>query len=109
MKESIPKGVSHDYRQELMQWEDRCRKFIKRDVGYMKGLVMHRWHGKIAERYYYERNNILIDNRFMPNVDLKRDTQNLWQLELNEERQLHIRDQVRMYFRQRNEDSIDIG
>jgi flagellar basal body-associated protein FliL len=38
-------------------------------------------------------------------IDLKRDCQGLFQLEDNK---IELRDAIRRYFRQRNEDSIDL-
>lgn len=98
---------SADY---LNYWTTRqklCEKWIKRDVGYVKGLYTHFFHGKTINRGYNTRENILIDGKFSPIADIKRDGQGLWQLETWEPRQIKMRDQIRQYFRKRNEDSID--
>lgn len=94
----------------LSYWQNRqnlCEKWIKRDVGVVKGLYTHFFHGKTVNRGYNTRENILIDNQFDPNTDLKKDHHGLYQLETWEPRQIKMRDQLRQYFRQRNEDSID--
>lgn len=89
----------------LGEWQNRCEKHIKRNVGFMDGAVLHYWHGKKADRRYNDRGQILIDCKFDPELDLKRDWQGLWQLT---DRSFTLRDGAREYFSRRNEDSIDL-
>ncbi len=96
-----------DYRDYWLHRQLLCERWIKRDVGYVKGLVTHFFHGEIIFRGYSWRENILIKGKFSPRTDLKRDHQGLWQLESYEPRQIYIRDGLRQYLRTRNEDSID--
>lgn len=105
---SIHKGVSHAYRAEVMEWQGRAEHHIQRDIGYVDGTILHHWHGKKADRKYVDRWHILVDNQFDPRTDLKRDCQHLWQLRVESPRQRRLRDQIRAYFRQRLEDSIDV-
>lgn len=95
------------YVRELMQWEARAERWIKRDVGYVKASLYHYWHGKKKDRGYTDRWKILRDNSFDPSTDLKYDAQGLLQLETWDLRQMNLRDQIRAYMRSRNEDSID--
>lgn len=92
------------YMDELVQWQKRAESHVKRNVGYMNGTVFHHWHGKKKDRRYKERWQILIDNKYNPHHDLKRDWQMLWQLTDNNTK---LRDDIRAYFWARNEDSID--
>lgn len=100
-------GYTKDYVDYWSQRQTLFERWIKRDIGYVKGLYYHYFHGKTKNRQYNTRENILIKNQFAPSTDLKRDHQGLWQLETWEPRQIKLRDQVRRYFRSRNEDSID--
>lgn len=86
------------------EWEDRAIRHIRYNVGYMDGLVYHFWHGKKADRRYANRWRILIENKFDPALDLKKDWQGLWQLT---DRNHRLRDDIRSYMASRNEDSID--
>ena len=91
-------------------WKHRqmlCERWVKRDVGFVKGLYTHFFHGKIKDRQYDTREMILKKGKFNPNTDLKRDHQGLWQLETYDSRQIWIRDMLRQYASSRNEDSID--
>ena len=56
-----------------------------------------------------DRWKILTENQFNPNTDIKRDWQGLFQLEDHGDmRSIKLRDDIRKYFRARNEDSIDL-
>ncbi len=93
----------------LSYWKHRqelCERWIKRDVGFVSGLVTHYFHGKTVDRGYNTRENILMEGQFDPHTDLKRDRQGLWQLETWTHRQMRMRDRIRAYFRSRNEDSL---
>lgn len=108
MDQSIPKGMSKDYRSELLAWQARATRYIKRDVGFVPGGIYHYWHGKKRDRGYHDRWKILIENNYQPSKDIVRDSQGLFWLETNDERQIRLRDEIRSYFRSRNEDSIDV-
>lgn len=108
MSQSIQAGVHANYRKLLMQWQERADRWIRRDVGYVPGTIYHFWHGKKLDRGYHDRWKILIENSFDPAVDIKRDSQGLLVLETWSRRQQMLRDQIRSYFRSRNEDSIDV-
>lgn len=96
------------YVQKLLQWQERAERWIKRDVGYVPGSIYHFWHGAKKNRRYVSRWKILTDNQYNPDTDIKYDNQGLLQLETHSPRQIMLRDQIRAYFRQRNEDSIDV-
>jgi len=93
-----------NYVRWIKQWKDRADKYIQGDVGYVPGLLLHYWHGKKAQRGYKDRWRIFHDHGFDPELDLKRDSQGLYQLT---DRSPGLRDGCRAYFRQRNEDSVD--
>jgi hypothetical protein len=101
-------ALNPTYRRYLLQWQERAERWIKRDVGYVKGSIYHFFHGRKRERFYESRWKILKDNDYDPATDIKKDSQGLYQLETWEPRQIRLRDQLRAYSRSRNEDSIDI-
>lgn len=97
-----------EYYAYLLNWQDKAEKWIKKDVGFVPVTVGHWWHGNKNKRGYGTRNQILIDNHYNPYTDVKYDSQGLLQLETHSPRQINLRDQIRHYFRGRNEDSIDL-
>ncbi len=96
-----------NYQALMLHWQELAERWIKRDVGYVKGTVYHDFHGRKINRGYGTRGQILIRNKYDPITDVKRDSQGLLQLETYEPRQIKMRDQIRAYFRARNEDSIE--
>lgn len=87
----------------IKNWQQRADQHIKCDIGFVKGLLLHHWHGPKVNRAYKTRNKILTESKFDPEIDLKRDSQGLWQLSGNN---IKLRDGIRQYFRNRNEDMI---
>lgn len=102
---SHPSGISNGYKEQLQLWQDRCHKFVKKNVGYMPGAILHYWHGKKVDRRYQDRWKILVNHQFDPEFDLKLDTQGLYQFT---ERCPQLAYDIRKYFQARNEDSIDV-
>lgn len=100
--------IHSNYKSLCLQWEDRCERELKRDIGFVPGAIYHYWHGKKADRQYQNRWKILVDNQFDPITDIKKDWQGLYQLVVDTPRQQKLRDDIRLYFRARNEDSIDL-
>lgn len=96
------------YTNYILNYQERCEHWIKRDVGYVPVTVGHWWHGKYKDRKYGSRGKILVDNQYNPYLDVKYDVHGILQLETVSPRQIRLRDQCRAYFQTRNEDSIDI-
>ena len=94
--------LAPSYKTAILEWKARADRHVRGDLGYVDGLVLHHWHGPKAKRGYRDRWRIFHDHGFDPELDLKRDWQGLWQLT---ERSTGLRDDIRRYFRQRDEDS----
>jgi len=88
----------------LTEWQNRSEKYIKRNIGYIEGALLHYWHGQRKDRNYKGREQFLIEAGFEPDLDLKRDWQGLWQLT---DRSQQLRNGIRKYFKQRNEDNLE--
>jgi hypothetical protein len=102
---TFPSQMHSRYAQKMLRWQERALKYLHRDIGFVDGTLTHFWHGKKKDRKYRDRWDILTKNNFDPDVDLKRDSQGLYCWTDNNYR---LRDEVRAYFRQRNEDSVDL-
>jgi hypothetical protein len=104
----LPNTMSEGYRKSLSDWMGRAERYIHRDVGFVPGTLLHYFHGKKADRKYRDRWKILEEAAFDPFLDLKRDWQGLYQLDVDgTPRMIKFRDDLRAYYRARNEDSID--
>jgi hypothetical protein len=97
--------VSPKYKRMLHLWQNRALQYTRRNLGVVEGLVLHHWHGKKVNRGYSDRWKLIHRNNYDPEVDLKRDSQGLFQLNPDNWR---LRDDIRSYFRSRSEDSIDV-
>lgn len=96
------KRTCPNYLEWCLEWQRRAEQHIKRNVGYVDGLLTHYWHGAKRNRFYFDRWKILSGSKFNPAVDLKRDWQGMWQLSGNKN---DLRDQLRGYLGSRDEDS----
>lgn len=107
--ESVHPQMTGHYRERVMEWGWRAEHHIRRNVGFVSGLLVHYWHGKKIDRRYWDRWNILVENQFDPDLDLKYDSQGVLQLvDRFTPRSIKLRDDIRKYMRERNEDSIDV-
>lgn len=99
-------GYSNEYKKLVKIWEDRALMHIRKNVGYMPGLVHHYFHGEKKNRNYDRRWELLVRTKYNPLADLKRDTSGLYQLQDDgTERFVQLRDGLRRYARMRSEDS----
>ncbi len=107
-KSAMPEGVTAGYAKTVMDWQSRCERHIRQNIGYVPGTITHGWHGRKVDRKYWDRWKILVANEFDPHTDLRRDHQGLWMLnDDGSSRFIRLRDQIRNYFRQRNEDATE--
>jgi len=98
-----------NYRKMLLEYEERCRRYIRKNVGAMEGTVIHYWHGRKSERKYSEKRKLMGTANFDPLRHLKRDSNGLWALhDDGSEDFIHFRDQMRRLSRERNEDTNEI-
>jgi hypothetical protein len=108
--DSYHPNVHPTYKRLLMEWQTRADKHIRRNVGYVSGLLIHYWHGRKVDRRYWDRWKVITENQFNPDTDLKRDWQGLYQLvDDGSPRAIALRDAARKHYRSRNEDSIELS
>lgn len=97
--------INANYKAIVDQWGSHAVAKLNRDVGYVDGLLLHHWHGPKKARQYWDRWKILVNNDFDPLTDISRDLSGLYQLT---GKKYKLRDEIRGYMSQRNEDSIDV-
>jgi hypothetical protein len=93
------------YSEWCFEWQARAETYVRRNVGFIDGLLLHYFHGAKKKRGYFNRSAILWNNKFDPARDIKRDWQGVWQLS---DRKPDLRDELRAYFRSRDEDSTEV-
>lgn len=106
IEKSCKKKFHPNYIKWLRQYAENVDYVVKRNVGYVPNTVRHLFHGPHSTRGYEWRDNILIKNQFDPETDLTKDASGLWRLIVKTDRQMKLRDELRYYFRSRQEDSM---
>jgi hypothetical protein len=101
-KQSIPGHLHENYYKMIYQWQERALK-LKMNIGFVPGTIMHHFHGSKADRGYQSRWEILQKHKYDPQADIMRDWQGMPVLSGNKN---GLRDDMRKYFRQRNEDNL---
>lgn len=77
IERSLHSGISDGYQRRCREWARSAYRVTHGNLACVPGLLQHRWHGSKTKRYYRERWQILIDNKYDPDHDLARDAQGL--------------------------------
>lgn len=99
---SLHKDLHENYKTLCKIYQERCLKHIDGNISYVRGTILHYFHGDKQDRQYTSRWQILIDSQYNPLRDIKRDNNGIYQLEIFN---TTLRDGIKKYFRARNEDS----
>lgn len=92
-----------EYAAAIMRWAELAAQ-LKGNIGYCNAHMVHHWHGPMKSRGYTTRPAILERNQYNPLTDVRYDEHGVLELTGNKP---GLRDEIRAYFRSRNEDSID--
>lgn len=98
---SIPGGLHPNYGKKVLQWEERAKEHVGASIGVVPGTILHFFHGHKADRKYQDRWQILQRNNFDPERDITFDAHGMPMLRGNKPQ---LRDDLKRYFRERNED-----
>lgn len=98
---SVHGKCSKAYHKMVSDWQAKAEVHLKRNIGAMEGTILHYFHGAKANRNYVGRWDILTKTGFEPERDLFKDDAGLLHLDRSN---TYLRDLLRAYFRQRNED-----
>jgi hypothetical protein len=109
VERSMRKDLHPSYKDYLYRYEALCKRHIRRDIGYMSGSVFHMHHGPKSQRKYADRHKLLAVTQYDPIGDIRTDAQGLIQLiDDGSERFIWLRDGLRQYAAERNEDDPNI-
>ncbi len=97
------KSAHPNYGAAIRAWQSRAQS-LRQDIGCIDHLALHHWHGTLQNRGYGSRVSILMDNAFDPLTDIAYDSQGVLRLASSKPQ---LRDNLRAYFRSRNEDSLE--
>ena len=104
MKDAVNISYTPGYRNSCYAWGERAKK-LNRSVGYVRGMILHHWHGPKWKRGYSERQRILDQHQFDPNRDLTRQANGAFRwFRENPEHVVALQEEMKTYFRSRDED-----
>ena len=103
---SFPNKIHANYKKIVLKWEKRAKEVVNGSFGYTKGTILHDFHGAKKNRKYVSRWEILIENDFDPEKDVYKNCQGVFEIERKNSK---LHDDIRAYFKSRNEDSVDIS
>ena len=100
VKDSAPGTIHPNYRLWLEEYEAMCKGL---EVSYVEGTILHHWHGRLEDRKYRERWDILTKNKFDPFNDIGQTDSGLIQLSNSGRR---LEKELLGYFVGRREDYV---
>lgn len=103
VENSVHQGMSDSFKRKCNEWQHKAHSVTKGFLGYVPGRIEHGFHGPKTKRFYRDRWNILVDNKFDPVTDLQRDEQGLFYIVGKPK----LENAIRLYMRARHEDSIE--
>jgi hypothetical protein len=65
--DSAPGNIHPNYRTMLREYQNCCQGLT---LGYVRGTILHHWHGSLKNRMYKERWNILVNHLYDPIADI---------------------------------------
>ena len=96
--------IHENYKKLLLQFQERCvNNNLK--LSYINGSIIHHWHGRLEDRKYQGRWNILVNEKYDPINDIYMTHENYIQLTNNGKRLSHS---LQKYFNERNEDNLTL-
>lgn len=97
---SHPGGLTNGYKSMLQSLEERCNvNELKLD--YVKGTILHHFHGHLENRKYRERWDILVKGEYNPVEDIMKDKMGIISLTAKGKR---LASEIQRYFEERKED-----
>lgn len=103
---TFPKGIHENYKKAVLAWQDRAKEVVNGSFGWVDGTILHGFHGAKANRRYVSRWDILIRHQYDPETDVFKNALGVTELRDNKPA---LRDAIRAYFCQRDEDGTPAG
>jgi len=99
---SHPNNINENYKKKLLEYQEKCTK-NKLLLDYVSGTIIHHWHGRLEDRKYKDRWNILATFNYDPTKDIYYTKHGYIQFTESGKR---LNDELLKYFTERNEDGI---
>lgn len=103
VERAVPNKMNESFVRLCKQWQEDAFVMTRGNVGYLSGRIEHRFHGPKSARQYVSRSQLFTTHNFDPCTHLKRDEQGV----LYVDGKPNLEEDIKMYLRSRNEDSIE--
>lgn len=100
---SHPGNIHENYKKHLLWFQQQAKGL---ELGWIPGTILHHWHGRLEDRKYQERWNILTKGEYDPDTDIVRSKDGL--IELTEKGK-RLSEQLTNYFIGRREDNMSMS
>jgi hypothetical protein len=99
---SVHSMMGGNFKELIHAWQTRAMQLTHGVIGWASGSIEHHFHGRMKNRHYVDRWKILVENKFDPVHDLRRDDQGIVYL-VGKPKLLH---DIMKYNRDRLEDDV---
>jgi hypothetical protein len=96
---SVNQLVTDEYKNSVINWQNKANNLR---LGYVPGVIRHYFHGSKKNRKYSERWQILVKNKYNPELHVTKNSDGL--LVPTKECPNSLLDDIMEYFKERNED-----
>lgn len=100
---SYHNGVTDNYKKAVAAFEKRCGDVR---LGFIPGTILHHWHGRLEDRKYVERWEILVKNKYDPETSVTCTSHGV--LKFTEEGAAALEAPIKEYFAGRKEDNTTV-
>lgn len=84
-------------------WVNKIQQFVKGNIYFVEGKIVHLYHGSMHNRFYDNRYDILSDDNYTPDRDLFLNSDNCW--EWSDNAPASLKKEVKKYFSLRRENN----
>ena len=102
IEKTYPGVMPDSYTRTLKTWESRALQHVNRNIGFVPGVINHKFHGAKANRKYIDRWEMFIKHNFDPSTDLKKNSFGVLEWSGNKP---ELEREFDLYLRSRNEDA----
>ncbi|MDQ1920912.1 hypothetical protein [Massilia pseudoviolaceinigra] len=97
-------GEGHAFARHFARWAQKADGICQGRLGFVPGTVLHLWHGSLANRRYFVRNQEVKELDFDPERDMRLDANGLWTWA---DSAGHLREWSAAFFKSRHEDDVE--
>lgn len=99
---ALHSATTLSYQNTIRAWADRAFAIVQGNIYSVRGQIEHHFHGDKAKRKYIERWDVLVQHKFDPVTDLRKNLDGVFELNFNKPQMKRDFDR---YMRQRDEDA----